>query len=91
MSENENPLQSLFHQATELPTALVHEAWIKLQGRDQARYNDPKHFYAAAASAMRQILIDRARKHALAKHGGQFAHKHLETSTSPRPQKTPPS
>lgn len=61
------------------PTALVHEAWIKLQGRDQVRYNDPKHFYAAAAGAMRQILIDRARKRASAKHGGKFVHKHLET------------
>ena len=60
-------------------TALVHEAWLKLQGRENACYNDPKHFYASAATAMRQILIDRARKRASQKHGGQYEHKPLET------------
>jgi len=51
------------------PTALVHEAWLKLQGREGNCYNNPRHFFAAAANAMRQILIDRARKRNTAKHG----------------------
>ena len=54
------------------PTALVHEAWLKLQGRKGDRYKNPRHFFAAAANAMRQILIDRARQRNTAKHGGHF-------------------
>ena len=54
------------------PTALVHEAWLKLQGRKADRYNNPRHFFAAAANAMRQILIDRARKRNTAKHGAHL-------------------
>jgi RNA polymerase sigma factor (TIGR02999 family) len=41
-------------------TALVHEAWLKLAGNTQACWNGRKHFFRAAAEAMRQILIDRA-------------------------------
>lgn len=54
------------------PTALVHEAWLKLQGRKGDSYQNPRHFFAAAANAMRQILIDRARKRNTAKHGARF-------------------
>jgi RNA polymerase sigma factor (TIGR02999 family) len=43
------------------PTALVHEAWLKLAGNPHASWNDRQHFFRAAAEAMRQILIDRAR------------------------------
>jgi len=43
------------------PTALVHEAWLKLSGSSQ-KWNHRGHFFAAAAEAMRRILIDRARK-----------------------------
>ncbi len=43
------------------PTALVHEAWLKLAGDSRASWNDRQHFFRAAAEAMRQILIDRAR------------------------------
>ena len=50
-------------------TALVHEAWLKLGGSDQ-RWQGRAHFFAAAAQAMRQILIDQARRKAAAKHGG---------------------
>lgn len=44
------------------PTALVHEAYIKLVGGQRDQWNDSRHFFASAAEAMRQILIDRARR-----------------------------
>jgi RNA polymerase sigma factor (TIGR02999 family) len=63
---NELPNQTL------QPTALVHEAWLRLTGRENARWNGRAHFFAAAAEAMRRILIDNARrKHALRHGGGQ--------------------
>jgi hypothetical protein len=43
------------------PTALVHEAWLKLTVNPQASWTDRQHFFRAAAKAMRQILVDRAR------------------------------
>lgn len=43
------------------PTALVHEAWIKLSRQESRTWNDRTHFFRAAAQAMRQILVDRAR------------------------------
>ena len=51
-------------------TALVHEAYIRLTGEDVGRWTSRGHFYAAAARAMRRILIDRARGKAREKHGG---------------------
>lgn len=54
------------------PTALVHEAWIKLVANENARWENRAHFFGAAAEAMRRILIDNARrKHALRHGGGQ--------------------
>ena len=48
------------------PTALVHEAWLRLVGAEQKAWKNRAHFFAAAAEAMRRILIDNARrKHAL--------------------------
>jgi RNA polymerase sigma factor (TIGR02999 family) len=53
-------------------TALVHEAYLRLAGTgDPPRWNDRVHFYAAAAEAMRRILIDNARKKKSEKRGGQ--------------------
>jgi RNA polymerase sigma factor (TIGR02999 family) len=53
------------------PTALVHEAYVRLVGRaDDDRWDGRGHFFAAAAEAMRRILIDRARRAATARHGG---------------------
>lgn len=43
------------------PTALVHEAWLKLSSEESRAWNDRTHFFRAAAQAMRQILVDRAR------------------------------
>ena len=54
------------------PTALVHEAWLRLGGDDQPTWENRGHFFGAAAEAMRRILIDRARhRHALRHGGGQ--------------------
>lgn len=51
-------------------TALVHEAWLRLGGDETQEWNGRAHFYRAAALAMRSILVDRARKKAAGKHGG---------------------
>jgi RNA polymerase sigma factor (TIGR02999 family) len=50
-------------------TALVHEVWLKLGGSNQ-HWQSRAHFFGAAAQAMRQILIDQARRNAAARHGG---------------------
>jgi RNA polymerase sigma factor (TIGR02999 family) len=52
------------------PTALVHEAWMKLSGQGRDHFAGRAHFFAAAAEAMRRILIDRARHSLRARHGG---------------------
>lgn len=63
---NESPDQTL------QPTALVHEAWLRLTGKENVQWNGRAHFFAAAAESMRRILIDNARrKHALRHGGGQ--------------------
>lgn len=51
-------------------TALVHEAWLRLTGDKRRRWNDRTHFFAAAAEAMRLILVDNARHKRAARHGG---------------------
>jgi RNA polymerase sigma factor (TIGR02999 family) len=58
------------NQHTLQPTALVHEAWLKLSGDPDRRWNGRRHFFAAAAEAMRRILVDRARRRLAAKRGG---------------------
>ena len=53
------------------PTALVHEAWLRLVGPDgDAQFANRAHFFAVAAEAMRRILIDRARRRLRIRHGG---------------------
>src|SRR5215468_2110779 len=52
------------------PTALVHEAWLRLIGSSQ-QWNGRAHFFAAAAEAMRRILVETARRKARVRHGGQ--------------------
>ena len=52
------------------PTALVHEAWLRLVGHDNPKFAGRAHFFAAAAEAMRRILIDRARRKRALRHGG---------------------
>jgi len=66
------------------PTALVHEAWLRLAGGDgQAQFQNRGHFFAAAAEAMRRILIDRARSKRAAKHGGGWQRVELESIDAP--------
>jgi RNA polymerase sigma factor (TIGR02999 family) len=52
------------------PTALVHEAWMRLVGDANPKFDGRAHFFAAAAEAMRRILIDRARRKRTQRHGG---------------------
>jgi RNA polymerase sigma factor (TIGR02999 family) len=52
------------------PTALVHEAWMRLVGKENPRFANRAHFFAAAAEAMRRILIDNARRKRALRHGG---------------------
>jgi RNA polymerase sigma factor (TIGR02999 family) len=55
------------------PTALVHEAWLRLTGNDaQAQFANRAHFFAAAAEDMRRILIERARRKSAGKRGGDW-------------------
>jgi len=52
------------------PTALVHEAYLRLVGPVDSEWNSRGHFFSAAAQAMRQIMVDQARRKAARKHGG---------------------
>ena len=61
---NEAPNQTL------QPTALVHEAWLRLVGNDNPQFANRAHFFSAAAEAMRRILIDKARRKRAVRHGG---------------------
>ena len=52
------------------PTALVHEAWLRLVGNENQKWNGRGHFFGAAAEAMRRILIEDARRKRAGRHGG---------------------
>jgi RNA polymerase sigma factor (TIGR02999 family) len=60
------------------PTALVHEAWLRLAGNKPGRFAGRAHFFAAAAEAMRHILIDSARRKRAPCHGGGQVRVDLE-------------
>ena len=60
-------------------TELVHEAWLRLGGDEQARFAGRSHFFAAAAEAMRHILIDSARRKRAWRHGGGQARVDVES------------
>jgi RNA polymerase sigma factor (TIGR02999 family) len=61
------------------PTALVHEAWLRLVGSQQPQlWNSRGHFFSAAAEAMRRILVERARRKAAEKHGGELKRVDLD-------------
>ncbi|MCB9852599.1 MAG: RNA polymerase subunit sigma-70 [Phycisphaerales bacterium] len=55
------------------PTALVHEAYLKLVDQTQARWEDRAHFFSVAAQAIRRVLVDHARSRARAKRGGKWS------------------
>lgn len=63
------------------PTALVHEAYLRLIGGSEPRWENRRHFFAAAAEAMRRILIERARRVARLKHGGDYSFVELPADT----------
>jgi RNA polymerase sigma factor (TIGR02999 family) len=54
------------------PTALVHEAWLRLVGNENQEWSGRAHFFGAAAEAMRRILVDRAREKMALKRGGNL-------------------
>jgi RNA polymerase sigma factor (TIGR02999 family) len=71
------------------PTALVHEAYLRLVGTaDEQRWNSRGHFFGAAAQAMRRILVESARRKQRIKHGGALQRLDLEEHDVPV---TPPT
>jgi RNA polymerase sigma factor (TIGR02999 family) len=76
---NEAPGQTL------QPTALVHEAWLRLVGSGQEHWNSRGHFFGAAAEAMRRILVESARRKARLRHGGQLERVPVDEIEIPGP------
>lgn len=69
------------------PTALVHEAYLRLIGSPGGdRWDHRGHFFAAAAEAMRRIIIDGARRKAATRHGGAMQRQALEPDAVPIPE-----
>jgi RNA polymerase sigma factor (TIGR02999 family) len=64
-------------------TALVHEAYIRLVGTEAKGWDSRAHFFAAAAEAMRRVLIDRARRRHADRHGAGWRRVALETIDAP--------
>jgi RNA polymerase sigma factor (TIGR02999 family) len=60
------------------PTALVHEAWLRLVGNEKPKFDGRAHFFAAASEVMRRILIDNARRKRALRHGGEQLRVNLE-------------
>jgi RNA polymerase sigma factor (TIGR02999 family) len=74
--------QKMAHEAagqTLQPTALVHEAWLRLAGNESNEWDCRAHFFAAAAEAMRRILIDNARRKNAQKRGAGFERVELDS------------
>lgn len=68
------------------PTALVHEAWLRLlKPEEQARFENRAHFFAAAAEAMRRILVESARRKKRLKHGGNLERVDVDAVDLPLP------
>src|SRR5262245_64236159 len=65
------------------PTALVHEAWLRLVGDANPKFDGRAHFFAAAAEAMRRILVERARRRQRLRHGGGQERVELEVVEIP--------
>jgi len=69
------------------PTALVHEAWLRLTGNENVKWNGRAHFFGAAAEAMRRILVDNARRKRAAIHGGNRQRLNVEDIEIAAPEK----
>jgi len=67
------------------PTALVHEAWLRLGGHEQLKFENRAHFFSAAAEAMRRILVESARQRNRLKRGGQWERVNLDEVELPLP------
>lgn len=67
------------------PTALVHEAWLRLSQNSRSEWRNRDQFYAIAAEVMRRILVDRARRRSTRKHGGEFERVELQDLEVPVP------
>src|SRR5882672_3944191 len=67
------------------PTALVHEAWLRLVGDEAAKFENRAHFFGAAAEAMRRILVESARRKKRLKHGGQLERVDVNAVDLPLP------
>ena len=65
-------------------TALVHEAYLRLLGQRQVEWNDRAHFFAVAATVMRRVLLDHARKRHTAKRGSAPAQSYSRRSAARR-------
>ena len=75
--------QRMSHERSDLTlqtTALVHEVYLRLMKDPDVTWENPRHFFGAAAEAMRRILIERARRYAAVKHGGGRKRLNLEPS-----------
>lgn len=69
------------------PTALVHEAYLRLVDVEhQQQWNSRGHFFAAAAEAMRRILVENARRKSRIKHGGELVRQEFEEPQIAQPQ-----
>jgi RNA polymerase sigma factor (TIGR02999 family) len=67
-------------------TDLVHAAYLRLVGGEsEQRFTDRQHFFRVAATAMRRILIDRARRKRMRKHGGGRKRQELDAIVAPKP------
>jgi RNA polymerase sigma factor (TIGR02999 family) len=66
-------------------TALVHEAYLRLLGAEKNQWRNRRHFFAAAAEAMRHILIDRARRRSRLRHGANAGRVDLDQIEIPEP------
>lgn len=69
-------------------TELVHEAYLRLVGQDRIDWKGRSHFFAVAATSMRRILVDRARKKMAPKHGGREERIELNEALVLAPQKS---
>jgi len=67
------------------PTALVHEAWLRLAGNNQQRFANRAHFFAAAGEAMRRILVENARRKKRLKRGGNRQRVDMDEIDLPAP------
>lgn len=70
------------------PTALVHEAYVRLVSQDHPDFESRAHFFGVAAHLMRQILVDNARKHNSQKRGGGVANVPLEEAFGFAPERS---